>query len=126
MTHFFFFLLVTGYRDRYHVSLSHNHTCQLFRAIFIRIKIESCVKKWVNSVCCGERDEAEGERLFEEGFNAVRINSAEEFRKIMEAMEREVDEGGGMSWVSPDFDMEEIEKKCLSIRKIWRRLLERL
>lgn len=64
----------------------------------------------IDSVCCGERDEAEGERLFEEGFNAVRINSAEEFRKIMEAMEREVDEGGGMSWVSPDFDMEEIEK----------------
>lgn len=52
----------------------------------------------------------EGERLFEGGFNAVKITSAEDFRKIMEAMEREAAEGGGDTWVAPDFDMAELEK----------------
>lgn len=64
----------------------------------------------IDSLCCGEKDEVEGERLFEEGYNVTRINSAEDFRKMMEAMEREAAEGGGISWVSPDFDMAEVEK----------------
>lgn len=64
----------------------------------------------IDSFCCGERDESDGDRLFKEGFNAVKITNAEDFRKIMEAMNREAAEGGGMSWVSPDFNMEEIEK----------------
>lgn len=51
-----------------------------------------------------------GNRMFEDGFNAMKITNAEDLRKIMEAMNREAAEGGGVSWVSPDFDMDEIEK----------------
>lgn len=64
----------------------------------------------IDSLCCGEKDEIDGDRLFEGGFNMTKITNAEDFRKIMEAMEREAAEGGGISWQSPDLDMEEIEK----------------
>lgn len=57
----------------------------------------------IDALCCGENEEVEGERLFEGGFNAVKISSAEDFRKIMESMERDTAEGGGDTWVSPDF-----------------------
>ena len=63
----------------------------------------------IDSNCCGETEAEEGGRIFREGFNVTRINSAEDFLKLMEAMETEVAEGGGMSWTSPDFDMAEIE-----------------
>lgn len=63
----------------------------------------------IDSNCCGETEAEEGGRIFQEGFNVTRINSAEDFLKLMEAMETEVAEGGGMSWTSPDFDMAEIE-----------------
>jgi len=64
----------------------------------------------IDDICCGEKDSTEGNRMFEDGFNAMKITNAEDLRKIMEAMNREAAEGGGVSWVSPDFDMDEIEK----------------
>ena len=63
----------------------------------------------IDSICCGEREAAESSRIFQEGFNVQRINSAEDLRKLMESMEKEAEEGGGIAWRSPDFDMEEIE-----------------
>lgn len=49
-------------------------------------------------------------RFFEDGFHALKINSADDCRKAMEMMHSEAEENGGAMWVSPDFDMEEIEK----------------
>lgn len=63
----------------------------------------------IDNLCCGEKDSIEGNRVFEEGFNAMKITNAEDLRKIMEAMNREATEGGGASWISPDFSMDEIE-----------------
>lgn len=64
----------------------------------------------IDALFSEEDDEAEGNCLFEEGFNALKITNADDFMKLMEAMDREAAEGGGASWVSPDLDMKEIEK----------------
>lgn len=68
----------------------------------------------IDAICRMEKDAIEDvigdERLFEEGFSAIRINSGEEFQKLIESMDREAAEGGGVSWTSPDIDMEEIKK----------------
>lgn len=66
----------------------------------------------IDTICRGERDERPeqaGDRLFEEGFQVTKITNADDFRKMMEAMESDA-AAGGETWVSPDFDMEEIEK----------------
>lgn len=48
--------------------------------------------------------------LFEKDFHVQRIDSAEDFRRLMEAMQAEAEAGGGETWVSPDFDMAKIEE----------------
>ncbi|MDE6631407.1 MAG: hypothetical protein K2K23_00245 [Muribaculaceae bacterium] len=48
-------------------------------------------------------------RNFGEGFAVHRIDSAEDYRKIMEAIEADAAAGGGYSWINPDFDMDSIE-----------------
>ena len=56
----------------------------------------------------GNTASAESERIFGEGFAVERINSAEDFRKLMEAIEAD-SAAGGSSWINPDFDMNDIE-----------------
>lgn len=51
-----------------------------------------------------------GQRVFGEGFAVQHINSAEDFRKLMVAIEADAAAGGGSSWINPDFDMENIDK----------------
>lgn len=46
----------------------------------------------IDDICCGEKDSTEGNRMFEDGFNAMKITNAEDLRKIMEAMNREAAE----------------------------------
>ncbi len=53
--------------------------------------------------------DADNERVFGDGFAVQRIDNAEDFRKLMEAIEADVAAGGGSSWINPDFDMESIE-----------------
>ena len=48
-------------------------------------------------------------RVFGEGFAVQRIESAEDYRKLMEAIEADAATGGGCSWINPDFDMDSIE-----------------
>ncbi|MDE5794115.1 MAG: hypothetical protein K2I08_05300 [Muribaculaceae bacterium] len=50
------------------------------------------------------------QRVFGDGFAVQRIDNAEDFRKLMEAIEADVAAGGGSSWINPDFDMESIEE----------------
>ncbi|MDE6511459.1 MAG: hypothetical protein K2L00_05150 [Muribaculaceae bacterium] len=50
------------------------------------------------------------QRNFGEGFAVERIESAEDFRKIMEAIQADAEAGGGYSWINPDLDMENIEE----------------
>lgn len=57
-----------------------------------------------------EREEAGCLRTFGEGFAVERINNAEDFRKIMEAIEADVAAGGANSWINPEFDMDNIEE----------------
>ena len=49
------------------------------------------------------------QRNFGEGFAVQRIDNAEDYRKIMEAIEADAAAGGGYSWINPDFDMDSIE-----------------
>ncbi len=53
---------------------------------------------------------ASSQRIFGDGFAVERINSAEDFRKLMEAIEADATTGGGTSWINPDFDMDNIEE----------------
>ncbi len=53
---------------------------------------------------------AETQRVFGEGFAVQRIESAEDFRKLMQAIEADVAAGGETSWINPDFDMNSIEE----------------
>lgn len=55
-------------------------------------------------------EESGGNRIFGEGFAVERINNAEDFRKLMEAIEADASAGGGSSWINPDFDMDKIEE----------------
>ena len=50
------------------------------------------------------------QRNFGEGFAVHRIESAEDYRKIMEAIQTDAEAGGGYSWINPDFDMDSIEE----------------
>lgn len=50
------------------------------------------------------------QRNFGEGFAVQRIESAEDYRKIMEALQTEAENGGGYSWINPDFDMDSIDE----------------
>ena len=50
------------------------------------------------------------QRNFGEGFAVHRIDNAEDYRKIMEAIEADAAAGGGYSWINPDFDMDSIEE----------------
>lgn len=63
----------------------------------------------IDSICGGEKTSVEGDRLFEEGFNVQRIDNAEDFQKLMEDMEREAEECGDTTWISPDLDMADLE-----------------
>lgn len=57
-----------------------------------------------------EQNPAETQRVFGEGFAVHRINCAEDYRKLMEAIEADAAAGGGSSWINPDFDMDSIEE----------------
>lgn len=57
-----------------------------------------------------KHENTSGERIFGEGFAVERINSAEDFRKLMEAIQADAATGGGSSWINPDFDMDNIEE----------------
>lgn len=50
------------------------------------------------------------QRNFGEGFAVHRIHSAEDYRKLMEAIQADAATGGGKSWINPDFDMDNIEE----------------
>lgn len=50
------------------------------------------------------------QRIFGEGFAVQRIDNAEDYRKLMEAIEADAAAGGGYSWINPDFDMDSIEE----------------
>ena len=50
------------------------------------------------------------QRNFGEGFAVQRIDNAEDYRKIMEAIQADTEAGGGYSWINPDFDMDSIEE----------------
>lgn len=50
------------------------------------------------------------QRVFGEGFAVERINSAEDLRILMQAIEADAASGGGTSWINPDFDMDSIEE----------------
>ena len=50
------------------------------------------------------------QRNFGEGFAVERIDNAEDYRKIMEAIEADAATGSGFSWINPDFDMDKIEE----------------
>ena len=56
-----------------------------------------------------EQNPAAPKRVFGEGFAVQRIDSAEDFRKLMEAIEADA-AAGGSSWINPDFDMDNIEE----------------
>lgn len=65
----------------------------------------------IDAIGCAETDNEESDgSLFEQGFNVTRIDNAEDFKKIMESLEQEASEGGGISWTSPEFNMEELEE----------------
>ena len=49
------------------------------------------------------------QRNFGEGFAVQRIHSAEDYRRLMEAIQADAAAGGGYSWINPDFDMDSIE-----------------
>lgn len=55
-------------------------------------------------------EDARDRRMFGEGFAVERINNAEDFRKLMEAIKADAAAGGGSSWINPDFDMDSIEE----------------
>lgn len=55
-------------------------------------------------------ERTDGRRVFGEGFAVERIDSAEDMRKIMEAIQADFEAGGGSSWINPDFDMDSIEE----------------
>ncbi len=76
-----------------------------------------------------KHENAGGERIFGEGFAVERINSAEDFRKLMEAIEADAAAGGGSSWINPDFDMDSIEEMFAAEadkKKEWMRWIEDL
>lgn len=50
------------------------------------------------------------QRHFGEGFAVQRIDNAEDYRKIMEAIEADAAAGGCYSWINPEFDMDTIEE----------------
>lgn len=64
----------------------------------------------IDNLFRGEQNPAETQRVFGEGFAVQRIDNAEDFRKLMEAIEADVAAGGGTSWINPDFDMDNIEE----------------
>lgn len=65
-------------------------------------EIDNCVRD--------EKNPSETQRVFGEGFAVHRIESAEDFRKLMEAIKADASAGGGSSWINPDFDMDNIEE----------------
>lgn len=50
------------------------------------------------------------QRNFGEGFAVQRIDNAEDYRKIMEAIQTHAENGGAYSWINPDFNMDDIEE----------------
>ncbi len=64
----------------------------------------------IDSTIRAEQNPESTQRVFGEGFAVERINSAEDFRKLMEAIEADAAAGGGSSWINPDFDMDSIEE----------------
>lgn len=56
-----------------------------------------------------EAKPSDTKRMFGEGFAVHRIDNAEDYRKIMEAIEADA-AAGGNSWINPDFDMDSIEE----------------
>ena len=67
-------------------------------------EIDSLFRDGTEDACAGKQ------RVFGEGFAVERISSAEDFRKIMKAIEADVAAGGNSSWINPDFDMDSIEE----------------
>lgn len=68
----------------------------------------------IDNLCFGitddNRESDESDRIFKEGYSITRIDSEEDFYRMVEAMEREAAEGNGDVWASPDFDKEKMAK----------------